>query len=56
MQTAEHVRKLKCAVYVPCIDLQMGLKFGYYEYDDYFENSQPWLDAADAIFLTPILN
>ncbi len=39
MDVAEIVRRLGVSVYIPCIDLQMGLKFGYYEYDDYFNNS-----------------
>lgn len=53
MVYAEKVRRMGYSVYIPCIDLQMGLTFGHYEYDDYFNNSQPWLDASDAIFLTP---
>jgi len=40
-------------VFVPAIDFMMGMKFGYNNYKDYFENGQPWLLAADAVFLTP---
>lgn len=53
MTTAEEVRKEGYSVFVPCIDLLMGIKFGYEDYHDYFDNSQPWLECADAIFLTP---
>jgi len=53
MQVAEEVRQVGGSVYIPAIDLLMGLKFGYYDYNDYFDNSQPWLDASDAICLVP---
>ena len=53
MEHAEHLRQLGFGVYVPALDLLMGLKFGYREYGDYFNNSQPWLDAADAVFVCP---
>ena len=49
MQCAEALRKKGYSVYVPALDLLMGLTFGNYEYGDYFENSQPWLDASDAM-------
>lgn len=50
---AEKVRKLGFAVFVPGLDFLQGLVFGNWEYPDYFNNSQPWLDAADAVFLVP---
>jgi len=50
---SEKVRKLGFAVYVPGIDLIQGIIFGNWEYEDYFDNSQPWLDVSDAVFLTP---
>lgn len=50
---AEDVRKAGFAVFVPGIDFLQGLVFGYWDYKDYFNNSQPWLDASDAVFLTP---
>lgn len=53
MVTAEKVRKAGYSVYVPAIDLVMGIAFGYTDYHDYFDNSQPWLEASDAVFLTP---
>lgn len=49
----EKVRKAGFAVFVPGLDFLQGLVFGNWEYPDYFNNSQPWLDAADAIFLVP---
>lgn len=51
MTEAEHLRRLGFSIYVPAIDLLMGLKFGYTDYSDYFNNSQPWLKAADALYL-----
>lgn len=51
MTEAEHLRRLGFSVYVPAIDLLMGIKFGYTEYSDYFDNSQPWLLSADALYV-----
>ena len=51
MTEAEHLRRLGFSIYVPAIDLLMGIKFGYTSYNDYFDNSQPWLLAADAVYL-----
>jgi hypothetical protein len=53
METAEQLRQLGCAVFVPCLDVLMGIRFGNYEYKDYFDNSQPWLEVSNAIFLIP---
>jgi hypothetical protein len=53
IQSAEQVRKAGFAVFVPGLDFLQGVVLGNWEYRDYFGNSQPWLDAADAIFLTP---
>ena len=49
----DRVRKAGFAVYIPGLDFLQGLVFGNYEYADYFDNSQPWLDASDGIFLVP---
>lgn len=53
METAEQVRLAGFSVFVPAIDLLMGIKNGYKNYHDYFDNGQPWLMAADAVFLVP---
>uniref|UniRef100_A0A6M3JPK4 DUF4406 domain-containing protein n=1 Tax=viral metagenome TaxID=1070528 RepID=A0A6M3JPK4_9ZZZZ len=50
---AEKVRKLGFAVFVPGLDFLQGVVFGNWDYQDYFDNSQPWLDVADAVFLVP---
>lgn len=50
---SEKVRKLGFAVYVPGIDFVQGLIFGNWNYDDYFNNSQAWLDVSNALFVTP---
>lgn len=52
-KTAERVRKLGVSVYIPYLDLLSGLQHGYYEYNDFFDNSQLWLDASDFVYLTP---
>lgn len=50
---ARKIRATGFAVYVPAIDLLEGLVDGHFQYEDYFNNSQPWLMAADAVFLVP---
>lgn len=53
METAEEVREAGFSVFIPAIDLLCGIKHGYNDYHDYFDNGQPWLMAADAVFLVP---
>lgn len=53
IQWAEYVRKAGFSVYVPAYDFLGGLVCGNWFYEDYFDNSQPWLEAADALFLVP---
>ena len=53
METAEQVRLAGFAPFVPAVDLLMGIKFGYKNYEDYFDPSQAWLAKADGVFLTP---
>lgn len=51
MNMAEQARIAGFSVFVPALDMLMGLKFGYVNYHDYFDNSQPWLAVADAMLL-----
>ena len=53
LKWAEKVRKAGFAVFVPALDYQFGMMFGDWEYKDYFDNSQPWLLASDAVFVCP---
>jgi len=53
METAEAIRLAGFSVFIPAIDLLCGIKHGYDSYEEYFENGQPWLMAADAVFLVP---
>lgn len=53
IKTARKVRGAGYSVYVPCNDFLEGLVDGNFEYGDYFDNSQPWLEASDGVFLTP---
>jgi len=50
---SEKVRNLGVSVYVPGIDFLLGVVHGDWTYEDYFENSQPWLDVSDCMFLVP---
>ncbi len=53
MVQAEELRQLGVSVFVPAVDLLMGIKFGNYEYSDFFDYGQMWLDASDFVYLTP---
>ena len=50
---AEEVRKLGYAVFVPGVDFLCGVVLGDWDYEDYFDNSQFWLDVSDCMFVTP---
>lgn len=47
------IHKKGFAVFVPGIDFLCGVVSGDWNYLDYFDNSQPWLKASDAVFVTP---
>lgn len=51
MEQAERVRKAGFSVFVPCLDILMGLVFGEWDYEDYFKNSQPWLEVSHAMLV-----
>jgi hypothetical protein len=53
IETAILVKKTGYAVFVPCLDILLGIQSGEFEYEDYFQNSQPWLVCCDAVMLTP---
>lgn len=50
---ADAVRRAGFAVFVPCLDLLMGVTLGDYHYADYFDNSAIWLEVAEAVLLVP---
>ena len=51
IKDAEEVRKAGFSVFIPGIDLLCGIVNGDWTYRDYFDNSQPWLDVSDAIYV-----
>jgi hypothetical protein len=53
MTWGEVIRRRGYAVFIPCLDVLMGTMFGGYSYEDYFNNSQEWLDASHALFVCP---
>jgi len=53
IKAAKVLRDNKYCVYVPCNDFLEGIVSGDFKYEDYFENSQPWLMISDAVFLVP---
>ncbi len=50
---AEKVRQAGFAVFIPALDFVMGMAFGNWEYNDYFDNSQPFLEACDYVYVCP---
>lgn len=53
IKTAKVLRNQGFSVYVPGNDFLEGIVDGNFEYEDFFDNSQPWLLSSDAMFLTP---
>lgn len=51
VKLAIEARNAGFSVFVPCLDIWMGLMAGNWDYDDYFQNSQPWLEASDAVLV-----
>jgi len=51
IKDAEEVRKSGFAVFIPGIDLLAGVVNGDWNYKDYFDNSQPWLEVSDAMYV-----
>ncbi len=48
---ANAAREVGFAVFVPCIDILQGIVAGNWTYREYFDNSQPWLIASDAVLV-----
>ena len=54
MQTAIDVINAGFSVFVPSLIEQLALVDEEdWDYNDYFNNSQPWLKVSDAVFLVP---
>ena len=53
INTAKEVRDAGYSVYCPANDFLEGLVDGHFDYSAYFDNSQPWLLASDAVVLVP---
>lgn len=53
IKAARELRGLGVAVYVPANDFLEGLVDGNFSYHDYFDNSQPWLEVADFMYVCP---
>jgi len=51
IHAAKQIRDFGGAVYVPCVDFLEGLVSGQFEYEDYFNNSQPFLEICDAVYV-----
>ena len=51
IKLANEAREAGFAVFVPCVDILQGLVAGNWGYRQYFDNSQPWLRASDAVLV-----
>jgi len=53
MHTAADAHEAGFSVFVPSMVEQLAMIKGGWEYDDYFGNSQPWLEVSQAVLLVP---
>ena len=51
IKDAEEVRNMGFSVFIPGLEIVWGIVVGNLGYKDYFDNSQPWLDVSDAIYV-----
>ena len=49
----EQLRRRGFSVFIPCLEILPGIMFGNWDYEDYFQNSQPWLEVSDILFVCP---
>ena len=45
------VQKCGFSVFVPCLDILMGIVDGNFGYTDYANNNMTWLEVADAVLV-----
>jgi len=48
---AHRVRQAGFSVFVPGLDFLSGLVHGNWDYPDYFNNNQVWLEVSDAVYV-----
>ena len=53
VKTGEQIRKMGYSVYIPCLDLLLGLIMGDLDYPDYFNNNIPWILSSDFLYVIP---
>lgn len=53
IQVGISVRRVGYAVFVPALDLLMGIVDGAFSYNDYAENNLAWLEVSDAVLVLP---
>ncbi len=53
---ADAIRKKGYAVFVPALDILMGITIGYKKYTDYFNNNISFVEVCDALFVIPNSN
>jgi len=50
---ADQIRRMGYSVFIPCLDVLVGLVFGNYEYADYADNNMAWVEVSDILFVCP---
>ena len=53
IHAADVLRDKGYSVFVPCLDLLLGIYAGDWEYDDYADNNMAWLEVADEVYVLP---
>lgn len=50
IKIANELRKKGHIVFIPCMDLLLGVFDGNLTYKDYFEQNSAWIECCDALF------
>jgi hypothetical protein len=53
VKAALEIRKRGYSVFVPCLDLVMGIVDGNMSYEDYTANNKAWVEVSDAVYVIP---
>lgn len=53
IKAGDKIRRMGYSVYIPCLDLLLGLVVGDMGYEDYFGNNVPWIKASDFLYVMP---
>ncbi len=47
------IKNMGFSIFVPCLDILLGIFAGSFTYEDFFKNNVTWLEVADILFVLP---